>query len=704
MDLLPPEVARTHSTQLLPVIALHGMVELHDAIKASLPQFQHISKAIDFKFPPNKPPRALDSHDADVDAYLLRWKTLRKYCAEIPSVQVLIFDCPPERSWAGAEPLIVTFIANAREHRRKNPNCRIFILLLDTNVTGASPLHSAFDDKIKSLRKHAELDENQVAYVSKSDLVPGNATAAAVCKSVKELSQRYYLDLVKSLKKKQSARHPVYNCRLQFKKGLASELSSDLQGAIKYYHRSFKMLQDIPATARVTEHKLFASFINFKLCSLFMSSNAISNAKDQFRQFVLAYSHSSEHEIFKFQHLHFMAFQHKIFAQLLEHSQSPSFPTKRSITLPSSIAKIAPRDAAIGMACHPGYYYQQAANLLSKRRKEYQVACSSASITPPPPAPDSSPSSYFAELCNGGNEGVSSSGVVGLRPIVLDPGSGIPRAALIAGSIQVATEICELLNKAVDQYQNAGARRVMFFLLARVAHEQLELKMYEQARENLISCMSKFGQDGWLPLRSDCGQMLLQLSLATLDTVTMVRTSLLLLHPEVAIPIERKLQLEQAVFALLNGQPSMGLQPMQVPLIMQVDQHHCLLRCCCSWAKSSQIVEQCGVLQLRVTSTCSVRSLTASSLFVDMNPANLSFTVSHAPGAQGVQAVEFKDGAGAALADLSLSTQDCGSELLFSVRVDSVGLVHPKSFTFTIGSGDHSLQVAVQHMLSDRLF
>ena len=47
--------------------------------------------------------------------------------------------------------------------------------------------------------------------------------------------------------------------------------------------------------------------------------------------------------------------------------------------------------------------------------------------------------------------------------------------------------------------------------------------MYEEAREVLNSCMSKFGQDGWLSLRSDCGQMLLQLSLATSDTVTMLQ-------------------------------------------------------------------------------------------------------------------------------------------------------------------------------------
>jgi hypothetical protein len=32
MELLPPEIGRTHSSQLLPVIALHGMVELHDKI------------------------------------------------------------------------------------------------------------------------------------------------------------------------------------------------------------------------------------------------------------------------------------------------------------------------------------------------------------------------------------------------------------------------------------------------------------------------------------------------------------------------------------------------------------------------------------------------------------------------------------------------------------------------------------------------
>jgi hypothetical protein len=50
-----------------------------------------------------------------------------------------------------------------------------------------------------------------------------------------------------------------------------------------------------------------------------------------------------------------------------------------SINLPSSISKISPRDVAIGMACHPGFYYQQAANLLSKRRAAYQV--------PAPPSP-----------------------------------------------------------------------------------------------------------------------------------------------------------------------------------------------------------------------------------------------------------------------------------------------------------------------------
>jgi hypothetical protein len=49
MDLLPPEIGRTHALHLLPVVALHGMTELHDAIKASLPNFQHISKTIDFK-------------------------------------------------------------------------------------------------------------------------------------------------------------------------------------------------------------------------------------------------------------------------------------------------------------------------------------------------------------------------------------------------------------------------------------------------------------------------------------------------------------------------------------------------------------------------------------------------------------------------------------------------------------------------------
>jgi hypothetical protein len=49
------------------------------------------------------------------------------------------------------------------------------------------------------------------------------------------------------------------------------------------------------------------------------------------------------------------------------------------------------------------------------------------------------------------------------------------------------------------------------------------MRMYEQARETLNSCMSKYGQDGWLSLRSDCGQMLLQLSLATSDTVTMLQ-------------------------------------------------------------------------------------------------------------------------------------------------------------------------------------
>jgi hypothetical protein len=55
MELLPPEIGRTHSSQLLPVIALHGMIELHDKIKVSLPQFHHISKPIDFKYAPPLP-------------------------------------------------------------------------------------------------------------------------------------------------------------------------------------------------------------------------------------------------------------------------------------------------------------------------------------------------------------------------------------------------------------------------------------------------------------------------------------------------------------------------------------------------------------------------------------------------------------------------------------------------------------------------
>ncbi len=180
--------------------------------------------------------------------------------------------------------------------------------------------------------------------------------------------------------------------------------------------------------------------------------------------------------------------------------------------------------------------------------------------------------------------------------------------------------------------------------------------------------------------------------------MTRWQASLLLLHPEVTLPSERKAQLEQAVIALLNGKPSMGLQPMQTPLVMQVDQHQRFLRCSCSWDKTSQVVEEAGVLQLRVSSSCSIQPIAASSLFVNMNPPNLSFTVSHHAAARGVQVVEFKDGAGAAQADLSVITDDSGSLFQFSMRVDSVGLVHPKSFTFTIGSGSHSLQVAAQRV------
>jgi hypothetical protein len=189
--------------------------------------------------------------------------------------------------------------------------------------------------------------------------------------------------------------------------------------------------------------------------------------------------------------------------------------------------------------------------------------------------------------------------------------------------------------------------------------------------------------------------MLLQLSLATQDTVTMLQASLLLLHPDVILPRERKEQLQQAVIALLNGQPSMGLQPMQSTLSMHVDQHHRLLRCTCSWAKTTQIVEECGVLQLRVTSSCSIQPLAVSNLFVDMTPPSLSFSVSHDASAHGVRCVEFKDGeaAGSAQANLSIGTHDSGSDFQFSVRVNSVGVVYPNSFTFTIGSAPHSLQV-----------
>jgi hypothetical protein len=132
-----------------------------------------------------------------------------------------------------------------------------------------------------------------------------------------------------------------YNCRIEFKRGLASELGHDFQGALKYhfvyalfaskflisicmfYDRAFKLLREIPMTARVTEHKVlilalidsfalnglqvFASFIAFKLWSLLIrcamadvhncfvcidhqclsiSSNAISHAKELFRQFI----------------------------------------------------------------------------------------------------------------------------------------------------------------------------------------------------------------------------------------------------------------------------------------------------------------------------------------------------------------------------------------------------------------------------------
>lgn len=164
--------------------------------------------------------------------------------------------------------------------------------------------------------------------------------------------------------------------------------------------------------------------------------------------------------------------------------------------------------------------------------------------------------------------------------------------------------------------------------------------------------------------------------------MTFLQASLLLLHPEVNLPSERKMELEDAVVALLNGRESMGLQPMQAPLLMQVDQHQPLLRCLCSWQKTSQIVEESGVLQVHVTSLCSMQPLAVSSLFVDMNPPNLSFTVTHHAGVHGVRAVEFEHGAGSAQADLSVSPRGSGSVFQFKRACRRSGFGSPQKLFF----------------------
>ncbi|EFA83918.1 DUF1683 family protein [Heterostelium album PN500] len=292
-----------------------------------------------------------------VPAGILRANWIHKHTVSIPSVISLFLQWPDDKS-PKAQELIMSQIDTVKANIKQR-NIKLIVV-----VVTSTPNVDVSDERFNLVRRRADVDPKYFLFLNKLEM---KGFVKKWEKLALELADLHYKEECQSSKSQISkSTHTFLLIRYHFKIAYYSEFRIDMNTALKYYAFAYHSLKDWKPNndtkgIRFAELRTVASFLNFKICKLFLWSNNLNEAIQQFEKHIRLFKLYQGPDEKEFNHCAWLSREYQIFAELLD---------------------MCPNTNKALFSANPGFYYQTAAKYVDERRKYFKAVADRYRNTP----------------------------------------------------------------------------------------------------------------------------------------------------------------------------------------------------------------------------------------------------------------------------------------------------------------------------------
>jgi hypothetical protein len=347
---------------VVPVVALVGQHATHQIFEKNIltktiydvntPIFKLIS--LDTGTVPLKKEKR-SNYDSYLPNGILKANWMHKHKCVLPAVIVLMCLWEGGAGWKENEAEICSQVASIQQSARPR-NIKLVVVLYHT-LPNEPALN---DERFVSMRKRSDLDAKNFVFIPKNDIKNNVKKFERI---VQEFANTYYTEAARRIKNmrahvNKTSQIALY-IRLQFKLGYYAEFRPDkFRSSLKHYTAAYNFLKDMKSMdqyrtdhIRITEIKIVASYINYKMCMLFFALGNATEAVQQFQRHTRLYKtvQSPSQPEREYEHWAWVAREYQVFGELLCVFHQHALHMKGTY--------------------HPGYYFGAAAKYAMDRKK-----------------------------------------------------------------------------------------------------------------------------------------------------------------------------------------------------------------------------------------------------------------------------------------------------------------------------------------------
>lgn len=475
-------------SSLLTFVALTGLDVVHNAVHKSIWDLlsnNRLSDRVpiqfkvlegDHEYPKPKPKRS--TYEFYLPKGILKTNWMNKHLNLIPALVVVFFDLDwDDQAW---NEKLLELCAKVQVVRAalSGRNTKVAVVLIQRN----SPLPPGEDvfatERATALCSACELTPKMLYVFPHTDHLFGYAIRLE--NAFYELAQNYYQNQIKVVKSHREhlnkTTHQLLFVRHQFKIAFYSELKHDAPSAVKHYKQAYTNLMEVRTTdTNISEFKIVAGFINYKICKLSFYLNTPVDAISQFRKHIDILKHRTGHPELAFEHSAWMSKQFSGFGDLFEEA------------IKSGLSAIQTQ--------HPGFYYQQAALHARARKETCRTLCQNTT------APSGN---LLANLNNLEYYGQRPwrPGIQSIEP----PDQALEKEGIKALQHREITEVnhamlvVPLLSSAIAQFKRYRCPRMKRYLVVKMGEEYYDAKDYSKALALLNHVIWDYRLERWWSL------------------------------------------------------------------------------------------------------------------------------------------------------------------------------------------------------------